>query len=363
MPEPISLVFFGTPAYAVPALRALSGDDRFDVRLVVTQPDRPAGRGHRLTSPAVKAAAEEIGLPVYQPETLRDEASRAPLVEAEADVFVVAAYGLIFGRKTLATPRRGCLNLHASILPAYRGAAPIPAAILSGDAETGVTLMEMEVGLDTGAIVSVARTPIVSDDTTESLTARLGDLGGRLVVDALPGWYSGVLTAWPQPDRASAVRMLSKADGGINWSQTAEVIERRVRAMWPWPRAWTLLDGTLIQIHAAVAVDSPHAPPGLVRVRGRQVLVETGVGALVLETVQLPGGNRSRPSTSQRGASSWTACDSPRPHLSNLRSSGPPDGQRRFRHWSALSSQSMPGRSRSTRLPRHILPPEPEPPR
>ena len=292
MPEPISIVYFGTPAYAEPALRSLAGDTRFDVRLVVTQPDRPAGRGRRLTSPTVKIVADELGLPVYQPETLRDELSRVPLVEADADVFVVAAYGIIFGRKTLATPRRGCLNLHASILPAYRGAAPIPAAILNGDAETGVTLMEMEAGLDTGPIVAIARTPIAADDTTESLTRRLGDLGGRLVTDALPGWIGGERSSEPQRDGASAVRMLSKADGGIDWAESAVAIERRVRAMWPWPRAWTILDETVAQIHWATTVETPEPQldQGLVRIDGGRVEVGTGLGHLVLGSIQLPGG-------------------------------------------------------------------------
>lgn len=290
MPAPISIVYFGTPAYAEPALRAMAGDDRFDVRLVVTQPDRPAGRGHRLVPPVVKVVAGELGLPVYQPETLRDEAGRAPLVEADADAFVVAAYGLIFGRKTLATPRRGCLNLHASVLPAYRGAAPIPAAILNGDAETGVTLMEMEAGLDTGPIVAIATEPIGADDTTATLTARLGELGGRLVVDALPRWLTRELEVFPQPEGASAVRMLTKADGGIDWAQPAEVIERQVRAMWPWPRAWTLLDGTVIQVHGAAYMGYAGLEPGAIAVDGRTVAVGTGAGAVVLGTIQIPGG-------------------------------------------------------------------------
>lgn len=296
MSTPISMVYFGTPAYAVPALRMLAGDERFDIRLVVTQPDRPAGRGHRLLAPAVKAAAEVLALPVYQPETLRDEASRAPLVEAHADVFVVAAFGIIFGRKTLGTPRRGCLNLHASILPAYRGAAPIPAAILNGNAETGVTLMEMERGLDTGPIVDIVRTPITGDDTTASLTERLGSLGGRLVVDALPRWFAGDLTATVQPDAASAVRMLTKADGGIDWGRPAVEIERQVRAMWPWPRAWTVLEGKVLQVHRTSLGGSTPLRVGEVTVHAGAVLVGTGTGALRLETVQ-PAGSKAMSAT------------------------------------------------------------------
>lgn len=289
MTNRISIVYFGTPAYAVPALRNLAADGKFDVRLVVTQPDRPAGRGHRLLAPAVKVAADELGLPVYQPETLRDEASRAPILEADVDVFVVAALGLIFGRKTLAIPRRGCLNLHASILPAYRGAAPIPAAILRGDLETGVTLMEMELGLDTGPIVEIARTPIEGHDTTASLTDRLGSLGGRLIVEALPAWFGGDLVARMQPDDASAVRMLTKADGGIDWDDSAEGIERQVRAMWPWPRAWTMLDGKLIQVHSAEVGKANHLAAGELGLEGSAITVGTGSRTLVLITVQPAG--------------------------------------------------------------------------
>jgi len=292
MHTPIPIVYFGTPAYAEPALRALVGDARFEIRLVVTQPDRPAGRGHRLLAPAVKVEADELGLPVYQPRSLRDEASRAPLVEADADVFVVTAFGLIFGRMTLSIPRRGCLNLHASILPAYRGAAPIPAAILRGDAETGVTLMEMEIGLDTGPTVEIARTPIEADDTTASLTERLGSMGGRLLVDALPRWMEGDLAANPQPEGASSVRMLTKADGGIDWDQSAEHIERQVRAMWPWPRTWTVLDGTVIQVHATTVGDRTSLRAGALAIEDGRVLVGTGSGTLQLTMVQPAGANR-----------------------------------------------------------------------
>ena len=289
MPTPISIVYFGTPTYAEPALRKLAADARFDVRLVVTQPDRPAGRGHRLVSPAVKAVAEQIGLRVYQPETLRDDLSRAPLVAAEADVFVVAAFGLIFGRKTLSIPRRASLNLHASILPAYRGAAPIPAAILGGDAETGVTLMEMELGLDTGPIVDVARTPIHPDDTTASLTERLGILGGEVVADALPRWFAGDLVARPQPEGASVVRMLTKMDGAIGWTRSAVEIDRHVRAMWPWPRAWSAQGDAVFQVHAVTNLGGTSAVPRVVEMLGGDVVVGTGSTVIRLDTIQFAG--------------------------------------------------------------------------
>ena len=175
--NPLRVVFFGTPEYAIPTLEMLVSDPRFDVRLVVTQPDRPAGRRHQLTAPPVKIAAEKFVLPVYQPDSLRSPANRELLIGVQADVFIVAAYGRIFGEKTLAIPRSGCINLHASLLPAYRGASPIAAAILNGEATTGVSLMKMELGLDTGPVYRSINTAISPDDTTDVLTARLALLG------------------------------------------------------------------------------------------------------------------------------------------------------------------------------------------
>jgi methionyl-tRNA formyltransferase len=290
-PRRIKLAFFGTPAYAVPTLRALASDARFDVRMVVTQPDRQAGRGHQLVEPAVKVAAQELGLPIMQPPTLRDEDARAQLRSIEADLFVVAAYGLIFSRPILDMPDYGCLNLHASLLPHYRGAAPIPAAILNGDAETGVTLMMMERGLDTGPIVAVAKTPIEPTDTTESLTARLAGIGAQLAVDKIPELISGQIESYPQPAGATAVRPLTKADGQIDWRQPAERIERQVRAMWPWPRAWTLLGDRQLQLHSAsVAPGNESGQPGRIEITGGRLAVRCGDGnCLVIDRAQLAG--------------------------------------------------------------------------
>jgi len=287
----IRLAFFGTPPYAVPTLRKLATDARFDVRIVVTQPDRKAGRGHQLVAPAVKVAAQELGLPVMQPPTLRDEDARAQLRALEADLFVVAAYGLIFSRPILDMPDYGCLNLHASILPHYRGAAPIPAAILNGDAETGVTLMMMERGLDTGPIVAVAKTPIEPSDTTESLTSRLAEIGAQLAVDRIPDLVSGRIESYPQPAGATAVRPLMKADGQIDWRQPATWIERQVRAMWPWPRAWTLVGDRQLQIHSAsVAPGNAAGQPGRVEITGGRLAVRCGDGnCLVIDQAQLAG--------------------------------------------------------------------------
>ena len=289
MDRPIRVVFFGTPQYAVPALRALIHLPEVEVPLVVTQPDRPAGRGRRLTPPAVKTEAEKLGLRTAQPPTLRDEAIQAQLASLEADVFLVAAYGLIFSKRTLALPRLGCLNLHASILPAYRGAAPISAAILNGDDETGVTLMLMERGLDTGPTIAVQREPILSTHTTDSLTARLADAGARLVREALPRFIRGELELRPQPVGATLTRPLVKSDGQLDPRRPAIELERQVRAMWPWPRAWIAVDGTVVQVHSAV-VGSSSVEVGRLAVREHALALGTLDGCLELTAVQLPGG-------------------------------------------------------------------------
>ncbi len=288
----LRVAFFGTPAYAVPSLQALALDARYDVVLAVTQPDRPAGRGRGLHSPPVKIAAEALGIDTYQPESLRSADARLPLIAVDADVFVVAAYGLIFGPKTLAIPRRGCLNLHASLLPAYRGASPVTAAIVSGDQTTGVSLMLMELGLDTGPVVDQVAIPIAPSDTTESLTMKLAEVAATLVVAATEPFARGALTPQPQ-DRAhvTKVRPLVKADGWLDWRDPAAQLERRVRAMWSWPRAWTTFRGEPLQIHAATALsNSTVVPAGQVVQTAGALILGTGDGALQLDIVQPAGG-------------------------------------------------------------------------
>jgi len=290
--EPIRLVYFGTPAYAVPALQALAFDDRVQIALVVTQPDRPAGRGRKLTPPPVKEAAGELGLDVYQPETLRTAADRSPVAAAHADLFVVAAFGKIFGPKLLALPPMGSVNLHASILPDYRGASPISAAILEGNFRTGVTLMGMDMGLDTGPVLAQRSLDILPEDTTASLTPRLAQLGADLLIDSLDDLLAGRLRPVVQCDtEATITRPLVKADGWIDWHLPAVSIARHVRAMWDWPRAWTTLDGAIVQIHrASVAAVSPSHEPGTLSHGTGGVVAATGDGGLLLEVVQLTGG-------------------------------------------------------------------------
>lgn len=290
--EPIRIVYFGTPAYAVPPLWALASDSRVRIALVVTQPDRSAGRGRKLTPPPVKETAAELGFEVYQPEALRTAADRAPIAATHADLFVVAAFGKIFGPKLLALPPMGAVNLHASILPDYRGASPISAAILEGNFRTGVTLMGMETGLDTGPILAQRTLDILPDDTTASLTPRLAQLGADLLIDSLDDLLADRLRPEVQSDaEATITRPLVKADGWIDWNLPAVSIARHVRAMWDWPRAWTTLDGDIMQIHrASVVAESPSREPGTICSGADGVMVATGDGGLLLDIVQLAGG-------------------------------------------------------------------------
>lgn len=290
--EPIHVAYFGTPDYAVPALTVLAADPRVCVDLVITQPDRPVGRGRKLTAPPVKLAAEALGFDVYQPESLRTAGDREPIERVQADLFIVAAFGKIFGPRLLALPRLGSVNLHASILPDYRGASPISAAILEGQFRTGITLMQMDTGLDTGPILAQRSIDILSADTTASLTPRLARLGAELLIDSLDQLIEGGFLAQLQDEAdATITRPMVKADGWIDWTRSARDIERQVRAMWDWPRAWTTMDGMPLQIHrAAVGSNRSDKEPGSVLIGTDGVVVATGDGDLVIEVAQLAGG-------------------------------------------------------------------------
>lgn len=286
------IAFLGTPGFAVPALEHLATRSDVEIVLVVTQPDRPAGRGRKMQAPPVKVVAEGLGLPLYQAATLRDASSRAPLVRLETDLIIVAAFGLILGSSILKLPRFGCVNLHASLLPRYRGASPIAAAIRYGEATTGVSLMRMEKGLDTGAVYAQQVIDITDDDTTETLSSRLSQAGASVLSSCLPTLLVNAQLAIPQGEGASCTRPMVKDDGWIDWSLPAREIERHVRAMWPWPRAWTTMpDGTRLQIHASIHVgDAGRNSPGRVFIEDSQVTVECGDGHLKLLRVQLAGG-------------------------------------------------------------------------
>lgn len=285
------VIYMGTPDFAVPALHRLAESDLCEVSLVVTQPDRPAGRGKKLVSPAVKTAADELGLPVLQTSTLRETNVRQRIIDLRPDLIVVAAFGMILGKWILQLPARGCVNLHASLLPKYRGANPIAAAIAMGEERTGVTLMQMDRGLDTGDMYAAIETDIAPDDTTESLTPRLAAATGELLSAHLKELLDGSLVATPQGDGATLTRQMSKDDGWLDFSRSARELECHVRAMWSWPRAWTTTeDGIRIQVHAASVRDRVQLATGTVLHVDKAVLVGCDEGALELKRVQFPGG-------------------------------------------------------------------------
>ncbi|MBA4261306.1 MAG: methionyl-tRNA formyltransferase [Comamonadaceae bacterium] len=296
------VVFAGTPEFARTALECLQAAG-FDIPLVLTQPDRPAGRGLKLQASAVKQCALEHGIAVAQPRSLRLDgkypedaaAAREAILAARADVMVVAAYGLILPPWTLDTPAQGCFNIHASLLPRWRGAAPIHRAIEAGDAATGVTIMQMDAGLDTGDMLLVERLAIAPGDTTGSLHERLAALGGRLIVEALELAACGGLRPVPQPaEGVSYAHKIEKAEAAIDWAEPAAVIERRVRAFNPFPGAATALAGEAIKVWAARAETGNAAGvPGQVLGAGVEgIRVQTGDGVLVLTELQRAGGKR-----------------------------------------------------------------------
>jgi methionyl-tRNA formyltransferase len=288
----LSLVFAGTPDFAVPALDALHAAGH-EIRAVYTQPDRPAGRGRSLARSPVKLRAAELGLVVEQPATLRSDAAAEGLRSHGADLMVVVAYGLILPPSVLAVPRLGCWNIHASLLPRWRGAAPIQRAILAGDTETGITIMQMDAGLDTGPMLLERATPIGPRDTGGTLHDRLASLGATAIVDAIDAWQDGRLAPRPQPaEGATYAPKLQKNEARIDWNDTAAAIERRVRAFDPWPVAETFWRGQQLRVWQAeaIAIGTAGSAPGTVLdgTPGR-IVVATGSGALSLGRVQLAG--------------------------------------------------------------------------
>ncbi len=284
------IVFMGTPQFAVPALSALN--ERHQVVGVVTQPDRPAGRGRRLVASPVKEAALARGLPVFQPRTLRTLQAEEHLAGWRPELIVVAAFGQILQPGVLGLAPHGCLNVHASLLPKYRGAAPIPAAILAGESITGITIMCMDEGLDTGPILAQAECTIDADDTTASLTAKLADRGSRLLIEALPGWLDGHLKSRPQDHtQATYCQSLRKEDGHLDWNHTALYLDRQVRACDPWPGAYTTLQGQRLKVLRARPRPGwqEAGGPGQVVVLEPGIGVVTAEGALELLEVQLAG--------------------------------------------------------------------------
>lgn len=287
----LKLIFAGTPDFAARHLAALLSSDH-EVVAVYTQPDKPAGRGQKLTASPVKELALAHDLPVYQPASLRNEAAQAELAALGADLMVVVAYGLILPKAVLDTPRLGCLNVHGSLLPRWRGAAPIQRAIWAGDAETGVTIMQMDVGLDTGAMIRKVSCPIAFDETSASLYDKLAELGPQALVDTLNAMAAGETAAEAQDDGlANYAQKLSKEEARIDWSMEAVAIERCIRAFNPWPISWFEAAEQTIKVWQAEVIDSDHGQSAgtLLKADKQGIDVATGKGVLRLLTLQPPG--------------------------------------------------------------------------
>ena len=297
------IAFFGTPDYAIPVLEAMFSSGHMVVG-VYTRPDRRAGRGRHVTPPPVKLFAEEHDLPVFQPVNLGGEAVVEELKTLAPEAIVVAAYGRILPPLVLNIPPRGVLNIHPSLLPKYRGPSPVATAILDGELRTGVSLMILDEGMDTGDVLAQLETELLPEETAGELTARLFSLGAELLRNTLPNWLTGVLQPVPQEgNKATVTRLLTKEDGEMDWPRSAVQLERQVRAFNPWPGCYTYWNRKLVKVLKAVAIDDGapvEGPPGLVISRGGNAEVSTGVvtgqGILELKRVQLEGG---RPQTIQ----------------------------------------------------------------
>lgn len=306
----MKIVFMGTPDFAVPALKALAESAKHEVSLVVTQPDRPRGRSGKPAPSDVKLCAEQYGIPVFQPEKVREEAAVERLRRENADIFVVAAFGQLLPKTILEMPRFGCINIHGSLLPAYRGAAPVQWAVLDGQKEAGDTIMQMNEGLDTGDILMQESIPLSADETAGSLYDKLSSMGGPLLLKALDAVEAGTVTPVPQGDSGTHyAKMLRKEMGNIDWTKSAEEIGRLVRGLNPWPSAYTHWNGKMLKIWMAETVtqeelsalgcdekngmDLKEAQPGTVMIVTKDTLmVQTGDGLLALTELQMEGKKR-----------------------------------------------------------------------
>ena len=303
MPDKPRTVFMGSPDFALTTLGSLH--EKYPVVGVVTQPDRAAGRGRGLKPPPVKELALELGIPVIQPERMREPEAMQKLRNWKPDVIVVAAFGQILKEDVLDLPEFGCINVHASLLPRWRGAAPINAAILHGDKETGVTIMKMDLGLDTGPILTQRSVRIKSDETAGSLFKTLSTLGADLLLDTLPGYFAGEIKLRPQPEEgATYAGMMKKQEGELNFSQPAAELERKVRAFNPWPGTYFDWDGTLLKVHRA-SVGAKMEQVGQRIILDGMPAVSTEEGSLVLEEVQPAGKKRMDGKSFLAGARNW----------------------------------------------------------
>ncbi len=284
------IVFAGTPEFAAQHLQALLNSEH-ELVAVYTQPDRPAGRGQKLMPSPVKQLALQHAIPVYQPQTLRDPVAQEELAALQADLLVVVAYGLILPQVVLDTPRLGCINSHASLLPRWRGAAPIQRAIEAGDDESGVTVMQMEAGLDTGPMLLKVRTPITAEDTGGSLHDRLAELGPPAVLQAISALATGTLKGEVQDDDlATYAHKLNKDEARLDWQRPAVELERLIRAFYPWPICHSTLNGAPLKVLAAQWVQGQGQPGQIIQADREGLSVACGEGALRLTRLQLPGG-------------------------------------------------------------------------
>jgi methionyl-tRNA formyltransferase len=288
----VKIIFAGTPDFAAAHLQALIDSDQHQIVAVYTQPDRPAGRGKKLTASAVKQLACDHNLTVLQPPSLKDSDAQQQLASFEADIMIVVAYGLILPQVVLDTPRLGCINVHGSLLPKWRGAAPIQRAVEAGDKETGICIMQMDAGLDTGPVISVARCAIEDSDTSGSIYQKLSELGAPTLLVALEKMASGVAVAEQQDDSQSTyARKIDKSEALIDWSMSAQEISRRVRAFNPFPATFSHIGGDRVKIWGASATDkqSNNSAGAIIHADAEGILVQTGRGQLLITEIQLAG--------------------------------------------------------------------------
>ncbi len=303
-----SIVFMGSPDFAVPSLRAIH--KHYEIRGVITQPDRPSGRGRAIRQPAVKVAALDLGLSVLQPMRLREPEVLEQLQKWTPDLIVVAAFGQILRSEVLNLPAHGCINVHASLLPRWRGAAPIQACLINGDRETGVTIMKMDAGIDTGPLLNQKTTAIGPDETAGDLADRLAQLGAELLIETLPGYLEGYFQPMRQDDSlATYAPMLKKEDGELDFNLAAFELERRVRAFQPWPGAFTYWQNQILKIKRASAAEHLETDdaiiPGERYICSGLPAIGTSQGLLVFEELQ-PAGKRSMPGAAfLSGARDW----------------------------------------------------------
>jgi methionyl-tRNA formyltransferase len=288
----LKIIFAGTPDFAATHLQALIR--QHDIVAVYTQPDRPAGRGKKLTASPVKLLAAQNNLDIYQPQSLKDAEQQAILARLQADIMVVVAYGLILPQVILDTPKLGCINVHGSILPRWRGAAPIQRAVEAGDNETGITIMQMDAGLDTGAMLTITRCTVEADETSGSLYNKLAALGGPALLGTLDKIKAGTAVATAQDnDQSTYAKKIDKIEALINWSESAAIIDRRIRAFNPFPAAYTEIGGQRVKIWGAQVASEQQASPGqILAADNNGLLVACGQGCLLLTEIQLAGKSR-----------------------------------------------------------------------